>query len=79
MAGCTATVHILKDSGDLKVLWFSCPVSMVLSHSLAPTVPRPAHTARVLTLQTQAASETRSWPHQRLWMKGWALGAGSVK
>lgn len=35
------------------MLWLSCLVSMVLSHTLAPTVLCPAHTARVPTLQTK--------------------------
>lgn len=36
------------------MLWCSCPVSMVLSHILTPVILCPAHTAHVLTLQTQA-------------------------
>lgn len=60
----------------MEELWLFCPVSMV---TLAPEVLYPVHVDRFLTLQTRAASETRSGPHQRLWMQGWAPGAGSVR
>lgn len=58
------------------MLWLFCPISMV---TLTPEVLHPVHAAHFLTLQTQATSEARSWPHQRLWMQGWALGTGSVR
>lgn len=71
-------LHILK---VIVGIW-KCYGFLALSpwcHSLTPKVPCPGHVTHILTVETQATSETRSWLHQRLCMQSWALGAGSMR